>query len=171
MTETQRINGGSGNAMNWKRFGLHLGLIFIASLGSSLATWSILSRPAKEISWKKTLDLTPDQEKQFSAMESEFNSALNDIAVQDAQNKISLCSLLPSEKIDSENIDATTKKMAELYQQKQKRIVGSLASISGMLTPEQRKTFSAKLMQEICASCRKTSGADQCMCGMCKMQR
>ena len=154
--------------MNWKRFGLHLSLLFVVSLGSSVATWHVLTHQAKETSWKKVLNLTPEQEKKFSAMESEFNLTLKQIAVEDAQNKISLCSYLHSEKMDAKDIDVMTRKMAGLYEQKQKTLATTLASISSLLTPEQRRIFSTKLMHEICVSCKKMTGTDQCLCGMCE---
>ena len=154
--------------MTWKKFGLYLALLFVVSAGSSVATRVVLTRQANETSWRRILNLTPEQEKIFSAMESDFNLALKQIAVEDAQNKISLCAYLHSEKMDPKNIDAMTRKMAVLYEQKQKRLVTTLASIPNLLTPEQRKTFSTKLMHEICVSCKKATGTDQCVCGMCE---
>jgi Spy/CpxP family protein refolding chaperone len=166
MVEFQQGNG--GGAIHWKKFGFHLALLFFVSLGSSVSTWYVLSRQPRETSWQKILDLTPDQEKKFAVMESDFNLALKQIAAEDAQNKIALCSYLHSEKMEPKDIEDMTKKMAGLYEQKQKTLATSLMSISNLLTPEQRKKFSTRLMHEICVSCKKTTGTEQCICGMCE---
>lgn len=154
--------------MNWKRFCSQIAVLFFVSVVASATTWFVMTRQnAKEVSWKEMLNLMPEQEQRFSALESEFNLALKEISVQDAQNKITLCSYLHSGKMDESSISSTTKKMADLYEEKQKKIATVLASISSFLTPEQRKVFSNKLMHEVCASCRKSTGAEKCLCGMC----
>jgi hypothetical protein len=185
MTELQRLedakhhsrplggNGGSlrndkGNTMNWKKLSFLLALTFLISAGSSLITWYILSRQQKvsQDSWKEMLNLTPDQEKKFSALEAEFNLAMKDISVQDAQNKIFLSSYLGDD-MQKPEIKSAAQKMAWVYQKKQEKIATTLASIAAILTPDQRRKFSQRLMHEICVSCRKTMDTVQCLCGMC----
>lgn len=154
--------------MNWKRFGLNLIVLFAVSFGSSVTTWYWLTHQKQtQVSWKDYLDLSPEQEKQFSALESEFNLALKDIAVSDAQNKVSLCSYLHSPEINPEELKSTAKKMAQSYGVKQEKIAMTLASIAGILTPEQKKRFSNRLMHEVCVSCKKSTGTEKCLCGMC----
>ena len=153
--------------MNWKRLSFLLALAFLISIGSSLTTWHVLNRH-KEIqpSWKELLSLTPEQVKKFSALEAEFNLALKDIEVHDAQNKIFLCSYL-GEGLNKPEIKSAIQKMVWVYRVKQEKIASTLTSISAILTPDQRRIFSQTLMRQVCVSCRKSTGADQCLCGMC----
>ncbi len=154
--------------MNWKRFSLLLALVFLISIISSLTTRYVMSRhQEKQTSWKEMLSLTPDQEKMFSALESEFNIALKGIELQDAQNKIALCSYLRSENRTPEAMKASSKKMADAYQVKQNKIAMTLASITEILTPEQKQLFTDRLMHEVCVSCKKATGTEKCICGMC----
>ena len=154
--------------MNWKR---HLGLLslaFIISAGSSLTTWHVLSRQKeKQPSWKELLKLTPEQESKFSTFETEFNMALKDIEVHDAQNKIFLCSYLGGE-LKNPELKSAIQKMVWVYQTKQEKIAYTLASMSAILTPEQRSIFSQALMSQICVSCKKSTGMGHCLCGMCE---
>ncbi len=155
--------------MNWRKLSSLLILAFIVSIGSSLTTWYVLThREQKQISWKELLKLTPEQEKTFSALEAEFNTALKDIETQDAQDKMKLCSYLHTENMTPEEMKPVTKKMAENYEAKQEKIAMTLAAITRTLTPEQRKTFTNTLMHEICVSCKKATGMKDCLCGMCE---
>lgn len=92
--------------------------------------------------------------------------ALKDIEVHDAQNKIFLCSYL-GEELKKPDMKSAIQKMVWVYQTKQEKIASTLASMSAILTPEQRRTFSQALMSQICVSCKKSTGMDQCLCGMC----
>lgn len=154
--------------MNWKHFSFLLALAFLISIGSSLTTRYVMSQhQERQTSWKETLSLTPDQEKKFSTLESDFNLALKDIAVQDAQNKIALCSYLRSENRTPEAMKAASKKMADTYQVKQYKIAMTLAAITEILTPEQKQLFTNRLMHEVCMSCKMATGTKKCVCGMC----
>ncbi len=173
MSEIQRSDGGSssqnkGNAANWKKFSLHLALLFLVSLGSSAATRYVMTRQKTDAPWKKVLNLTPEQEHKFTGMELEFNLAQKQLAFEDAQNKISLCAYLCSEKMEAKDIETMAKKMAGLYEQKQKTLAMTLAAISNLLTPQQKKIFSTKLMHEICVSCKQAGSTGHCLCGMCE---
>lgn len=174
MTELQGKNGGfsgsdkSNAIMNWKKLVLYLAVIFVVSLGSSVVTWHQLShKKEKQISWKEILNLTPDQEKKFSALESEFNIALKDISIQDAQNKIFLCSYL-GDHLQKAEIKSAIQKMTWVYQKKQERIASTLVAMSAILTPDQKRIFSKRLMKEACSCCSETTGTGECLCGMCK---
>ncbi len=154
--------------MNWKRFGLYLIVLFIVSFGSSVTTWYWLTdQKEKQVSWKDYLSLSTEQEKIFSALESELTLALKDIAVYDAQNKVSLCSYLHSSEIKPEEVKSTAQKMAHNYGIKQEKIAMTLASIAAILTPEQKKRFTSRLMHEVCVSCKNATETDKCLCGMC----
>lgn len=154
--------------MNWKKLSFLFTLAFLISIGSSLTTWHVLNRHHKETQplWKDLLSLTPEQEKKFSALEADFNLALKDIEVHDAQNKIFLCSFL-AEGLKEPEMKSAIRKMAWVYQAKQGKIASALASMSAILTPDQRKIFSQTLMRQVCVSCRKSKSTDQCLCGMC----
>lgn len=155
--------------INWKKVGLHLLLLLFVSAASTLATWVVLTqRQVKETSWKELLHLTPEQEKKFSELESQFNFTLKEITIEDAQNRIFLCSYLHEDQINPEKVKLTAKEMALTYQKKQEKIAATLAAISNFLTPAQRKTFSHKLMQETCLSCQKATEKEKCLCGMCE---
>ena len=155
--------------MNWKKFGLQLIILFAVALGSSIVTWHWMT-PQKEkpVSWKEYLELSLNQQKKFSALESEFNLALKDIAVYDAQNKIALCAYLHSSNIHPKEIKTTTQKIAQNYGVKQEKIAMTLISISEILNPEQKKKFTDMLMHELCISCKKTTGTEKCLCGICE---
>ena len=145
-------------------------LLFLVSLVSSSTAWYMAThKEKKEISWKETLHLNPEQEKKFSDLESALNDTLKEMNREEAQNKISLCAHLHNGKMDEEKIKSSSKKMAEIYEQKQEKTAAILASISSLLTPEQRKTFSQRLMQEVCVSCQKSTEQEKCLCGMCGM--
>ncbi len=154
--------------MTWNKIISLLMLTFLVSATSSTATWLVLNRKKTEkVSWTKILSLTPDQAKQFTAFESELDSTLKELETEDAQNKIFLCSYLDSMGEPGKDMKAPVKKMGEVYEKKQEKIANAFASISGILTPEQRKIFSHRLMQEVCMSCRKATKAEKCLCGMC----
>lgn len=156
--------------IHWKKFALLLAGVLVVSTGSSLLTWFYLSRGASgHQSWDKLLNLTPGQSEKFSKMESDLNFTLKDMDLDDAQNKIALCSYLHEGQQPEAELRSTTRKMAETYQKKQEKIALTLASISGILTPEQRKTFLSRLMREVCVSCRRSTGVDTCLCGMCSI--
>ncbi|MBI2119928.1 MAG: Spy/CpxP family protein refolding chaperone [Elusimicrobia bacterium] len=155
--------------INWKKIALHLLLLLFVSLASTLTTWYVLTqREVKQPSWKELLRLTPEQEKKFLELESDFNFTLKEITVEDAQNRISLCSYLHQDESDPEKLKLKAKEMALTYQKKQEKIAATLAAISNFLTPEQRKTFSHKLMQETCVWCQKAVKNQKCLCGMCE---
>ena len=140
----------------------------IISAGSSFATWFILSKKeGKQTSWQKDLGLSEEQKEKFAKMESELTQTLKEIELEDAQNKIFLCSYLDKPEASEKDLKAAAGKMAEAYRKKQERIAATFASISGFLTPEQKKTFSHKLMREVCESCRNAKSAEKCICGMC----
>ena len=155
--------------MNWKKPLVWFAVIFAVSAASSTATWYVLTRhPAEEPPWKEVLDLNPEQAAKFDSIESEFNLALQDISVQDARNRIFLCSYL-GEGLKKSEIKSATRKLTWVYEKKQERIAAALASLSDILTPEQRAVFSRTLMHRACESCRKDTGREQCLCGMCNL--
>ena len=127
--------------MGWKKFGFYLALIFLVSVGLSVITRYALIHQAKETSWSKMLSLTPEQEKKFSAMESEFNLLLKQITVEDAQNKVSLCAYLHSAKMGPKDMEKMTHKMAGLYEQKQKQLPQHSLLFPACLLPSREKHF------------------------------
>ena len=149
-------------------------LVFAVAAASSLATLWILNRKGavKEIKspdWKAILRLTPEQEKKFASLESEFKITMNELETEDAQNKIFLCSYLGNG-IKKPEIKSAAKKMSWVYEKKQEKMGAILASIAGILTAEQKRIFSQTLMHETCLSCRKKTGDEKCLCGMCDMR-
>ena len=154
--------------MDWKKMGFLLVLLFAVSFGSSVSTWFWITHPREEkTSWKDYLSLSADQEKKFSSLESDFNLALKEMAIQDAQDKVFLCSYLRSPDVRSQEAKSAAQKMARNYGMKQEKIAMTLVAIAGILTPDQQKKFANRLMHEVCVSCKKITRNDQCLCGMC----
>ena len=154
--------------MNIKKIASTLIVLFLVSFGSSYLTRLALKKNApKPASWQKELNLSQDQAVQFARMEQELNRTMKDIETEDAKSKIYLCAHL-GEPSKSGEIKETAKNLTLAYQKRQEKIAGTLSAIAGVLTPEQRKIFSHKLMQEVCVACRDAKSTDQCLCGMCK---
>lgn len=145
------------------------GTLIISTLSSALTYLFLNRQQIQKSSWKKALNLTAEQKQKFLQRESELNSVLKEIEVEEAQNKIFLCSYLTAANETPKSLDSATVKMAEIYRKKQAKIAATLASISELLNPEQKKLFSRKLMQEVCLSCRNTTGTNQCLCGLCNV--
>ena len=140
----------------------------IVSVVSSTTTWYLVShQSSKELSWKEILNLNPAQEKEFSRSEADLNVLLNEMSVEDSQNKIAMCAHLSKENMSPEEAKQATQKAVSSYEQKQEKIASLLARISINLTPDQKKKFTSRLMHEICVSCRQTTGEEKCLCGMC----
>ncbi len=155
--------------MSWKSLFKVLVLSLFVSIISSFSTWYLLSgKQEKQRSWIEILNLTPQQEVEFSKLESELNGVLKEVSLEDAQNKIYLCAHLAKEEMSAEDMKAATQKAVASYGQKQEKVASVLARISGSLTPEQKKKFTARLMHEICVSCRESMGNGKCLCGMCE---
>ncbi len=155
--------------MSWKSLVKILFISLIVSLLSSFSTWYLLTqRGEKQNSWREILKLTPQQAVEFSKLESELNGVLKEISLEDAQNKIFLCAHMATETIGAEDRKEATHKVVASYEQKQEKVSSILAKISSVLTPEQKKKFTARLMREICVSCRESMGNGECICGMCE---
>ena len=154
--------------MRLKKIIFSLLVVFAVSSLSSIATWQVLTKnQERQVSWKELLKLTPEQETRFVSLESEFGQALKEMEADDARNKIDLCSYLGEEK--TRDLKSAAEKMGKVYTKKQEKIGMTLASISSFLQPEQRKIFAQRLMQEVCVSCRKSTGSQKCLCGMCNI--
>lgn len=155
--------------MSWKGLFKVVVLSLFVSILSSLTTWYLLThRQGRDLSWKEILSLSPEQNVEFSKLESELNLILKEISVEDAQNKVSLCAHLAKEEMSPEDMKQATQKVVASYEQKQKKVANVLSRITGTLNLDQKKKFTARLMHEICVSCREATGHDQCMCGMCE---
>ena len=110
--------------------------VFIVSGISSAATWFMLTqKQGKEFSWKETLSLTPEQSNKFAQLESDLNSVLKEMDMDEAQNKIFLCSYLDSTEKGSGRMKSIAVKMAESYRKKQEKIATALTALSEILTP------------------------------------
>jgi Spy/CpxP family protein refolding chaperone len=153
--------------MKLKKIAFFLAVVFAVSAISSTATWlAVTKRQEIQVSWKETLNLTPEQEAKFASLEAEFSQALKEMEMEDARNKVTLCSYLGRNEKNTD-IMSTARRMAQAYQIKQEKIAMTLVSISEILTPEQKQLFTNRLMHEVCVSCRKTTGTEKCLCGMC----
>ncbi len=170
VAELLRRNGGwyEGNTMFWKKVIPPLIILFLVSFASSAATWVVLSHQFKGAKpWKEILNLTQDQEKKFNVLEADLKNVLKESEIDEAQNKIMICSYLNTGSVDAEQIKLSAKKMAESYEKKQQKTAMALASISAILTPDQKNVFAKSLMHEVCVSCRESTGHEKCLCGSC----
>lgn len=156
--------------MNWKRIVTFTAVVFAISAISSATTWYLLAKKSvAQVSWKEILNLNSQQAAHFKKLEAELASVMKELERDEAQNKIVLCSYLDSLNKTPQEMKSATKKMAESYQKKQEEIAGTLLALSLILTPEQRETFSKRLMQEVCLSCRNATGEEKCLCRMCSL--
>ncbi|OVE76958.1 hypothetical protein BVX98_03905 [bacterium F11] len=117
------------------------------------------------------LNLTEDQKYQLNPHETALKKGLDDLQLQLAEKRISVCTLLNVSSSDKEKIMASVDEIGALQTQQQKLVVQHLLAMRDTLTPEQSEEFFGAMMTDICLKCRKhlCLTDEKCMCGKCSI--
>ena len=121
--------------------------------------------------WPKLLNLSAEQRSKVQPLEKDLAGDMNRLQNDLTQKQIALCrAMMSPARPDAKAMARTVDEISTLQKQEQQKMLAHLLSLRQVLTPDQQKVLFTTMMQDICQGCRRTTGAKQDYCGLCKMK-